>query len=45
LTGGRFGPEASVIAIAVCLATAIVLILFVIRNGRWMGLRRPPSHR
>jgi hypothetical protein len=45
LTGGKFGPEASVIAIAVCLATAIVLILFVARNGRWIALRRLPSHR
>lgn len=40
LTGGKFGPEASVIAIAVCLAVAIVLLLFAVRNGRWTPMRR-----
>ncbi|MGH8327584.1 MAG: lysostaphin resistance A-like protein [Steroidobacteraceae bacterium] len=40
LTGGKFGPEASVIAIAVCLAVAIVLLVFAARNGRWIPMRR-----
>ena len=40
LTGGKFGPEASVIAIAVCLAVAIVLLVFAARNGRWLPMRR-----
>jgi membrane protease YdiL (CAAX protease family) len=35
LTGGSFGPEASVIAIAVCLTVALVLIAFCARAGRW----------
>lgn len=40
LTGGKFGPEASLIAIAVCLAVAIVLLIAAARNGRWLPLRR-----
>ena len=40
LTGGKFGPEASVDAIAVSLAIAIVLVVFVVRNGRWIPVRR-----
>ncbi|HEX5459223.1 MAG TPA: CPBP family intramembrane glutamic endopeptidase [Steroidobacteraceae bacterium] len=43
LTGGKFGPEASVIAIAVCLAIAVVLIMFVVRDGHWIAMRRLPS--
>lgn len=42
LTGGKFGPESSVVAIAVCLAIAIVLLALTIRNGRWMPMRRRP---
>lgn len=38
LTGGSFGPEASFIAIAVCLAAAIVLLVMTARRGRWMSL-------
>jgi membrane protease YdiL (CAAX protease family) len=40
LTGGKFGPEASLIAIAVCLALAIVLLLLAVRNGRWVPMQR-----
>lgn len=39
LTGGRFGPEASVVAIAVCLAAAVVLIVLTVRKGRWLPMR------
>jgi membrane protease YdiL (CAAX protease family) len=38
LTGGAFGPEASVIAVAVCLAAALVLIALTVRRGRWVPL-------
>lgn len=40
LTGGKFGPEASVIAVAVSLALAVVLLVLTVRNGRWMSIRR-----
>jgi uncharacterized protein len=43
LTGGRFGPEASLIAIAVCLAVAVVLLALSIRDGRWLALRHRPA--
>jgi CAAX protease family protein len=43
LTGGKFGPEASVVAIAVCLAAALVLLLVIVRNGGWIRIRRLPS--
>jgi uncharacterized protein len=36
LTGGAFGPEASLVAIAVGLAAAVVLIVLTVRAGRWM---------
>lgn len=39
LTGARFGPEASIVAVAVCLAAATVFIALAIRNGRWKPLR------
>lgn len=41
LTGGRFGPEASLMAIAVCLAAAAVLLILTVRNGGWVSMRRP----
>lgn len=34
LTGGAFGPEASVIAVVVCVAAAMVLLWRLIRSGR-----------
>jgi uncharacterized protein len=40
LTGGKFGPEASLIAVAVCLAAAIVLLALAVRAGRWLPMRR-----
>jgi CAAX protease family protein len=40
LTGGKFGPEASVIAIVVCLALAIVLLALTVRSDRWLPMRR-----
>jgi uncharacterized protein len=40
LTGGNFGPEASVIAIAICLVAAVVLLVLTVRNGRWMSMQR-----
>lgn len=40
LTGGKFGPEASAVAIAVCLAAALVLLLVTVRNGGWMPMQR-----
>jgi len=39
LTGGAFGPEASLVAIAVGLTAAIVLIILTVRAGRWVSLR------
>lgn len=36
LSGGAFGAEASVIAIAVCLSTAIVLLILAKRKGRFI---------
>lgn len=39
LTGGKFGPEASVIAIAVCLTAAVVLLILTVRNGRWISMQ------
>ncbi len=39
LTGGSFGPEASVVAIAVCLAAGIVLLVLTVRRGHWMSLQ------
>jgi membrane protease YdiL (CAAX protease family) len=38
LTGGKFGPEASVIAVTVCFAAALVLIAATVRAGRWKPL-------
>jgi membrane protease YdiL (CAAX protease family) len=35
LTGGNFGPEASVIAIGVCLSATIVIAIMVVRHGGW----------
>ena len=39
LTGGRFGPEASIVAIAVCLAMALVLIGLTVRRRLWRPAR------
>ena len=41
LTGGAFGPEASIVSIAVCLLASAVLLMLVIRKHDWtpVGLR------
>jgi hypothetical protein len=39
LTGGSFGPEASVVAIAVCLAAGVVLLVLTVRRGHWMSMQ------
>ncbi len=36
LTGGAFGPEASIIALAVCLFAATLLGIYSVRRGRWV---------
>ena len=39
ITGGKFGPEASVVAVAVALAAASVLSVMVVRRGLWIPAR------
>ena len=39
LTGGEFGPEASVIAIAVCLTAGVVLLVLTVRSGHWISMQ------
>ena len=39
LTGGEFGPEASVVAVAVCVMLALVMIAITIRRGNWKPMR------
>lgn len=39
LTGGAFGPEASVAAVGVCLAAAVIFGVATVRAGRWQWLR------
>ena len=36
LTGGTFGPEASIVSIVVCLFASGVLLLLVLRRHRWV---------
>ena len=38
LTGGAFGPETSLAAVLVSLATSLVLGIIAIRSGRWKPL-------
>jgi uncharacterized protein len=38
LTGGKFGPEASLIAVAVGFTAALLLIAASVRSGRWKPL-------
>jgi membrane protease YdiL (CAAX protease family) len=39
LTGGEFGPEASVVAVAMCVVLALVMIAITIRRGNWKPMR------
>ena len=46
MTGGAFGPEASIVAVGVCLLAALVLGGVVVVRGEWRSLplgRRRPS--
>lgn len=38
LTGGKFGPEASVVAVAICAAAAAVILVIAVRRGEWKTL-------
>jgi len=38
LTGGKFGPEASVVAVAICAAAAAVILVVAARRGEWKTL-------
>ena len=38
ITGGAFGPEASVVTVIVCLALAAVFLVATWRAGRWRKL-------
>lgn len=35
LTGGKFGPEASVVAVAVCAAAALAMLVVAAQRGAW----------
>jgi hypothetical protein len=39
LTGGAFGPEASVAAVGVCLTAAIVMLVLAAQRGEWAPMR------
>jgi hypothetical protein len=39
LTGGKFGPEASLTAVILCIIVAAVLLFVAIRRGQWKPLR------
>ncbi|MGN6147666.1 MAG: lysostaphin resistance A-like protein [Rhizomicrobium sp.] len=39
LTGGKFGPEASLTAVILCVVVAAVLLAMAIRRGEWKPLR------
>ena len=38
VTGGAFGPEASVVAVAVCLSMTVIFAIAAIRSRRWRAL-------
>jgi hypothetical protein len=38
-TGGAFGPEASLVAIGVCVALAAVFLAIAVKTGRWKAFR------
>lgn len=35
ITGGAFGPEASIVTVAVCLAAAAIFLAITLRRGEW----------
>lgn len=39
LTGGAFGPEASLVAVAICLVAAGIFAVVVVRRGEWRAAR------
>ena len=39
LTGGKFGPEASLPAMAICVATALVILVLAAQRGQWRPIR------
>ena len=39
LTGGQFGPEASLPAVAVCVTAAIVILVLAAQRGQWRPIR------
>lgn len=41
LTGGAFGPEGSIVAIALFVVFSAILAAMVVRRGQWRGLRSP----
>jgi len=42
LTGGEFGPEASIVAVVVCTSLAAVFVVLAVRARQWRGLRFKP---
>ena len=38
LTGGAFGPEASLVSVALWLAVSVGLIAWTLKRGRWVPL-------
>ena len=42
LTGGPFGPEASLQAVAICVTAGLFLLLLARRHGKLVGPARPP---
>jgi membrane protease YdiL (CAAX protease family) len=39
LTGGAFGPEASIPAVGVCLVAAVVMLVMAAQSGKWKPMR------
>jgi membrane protease YdiL (CAAX protease family) len=39
LTGGKFGPEASLLAVAICVTAALILLVLAARRGQWQPMR------
>jgi hypothetical protein len=39
ITGGAFGPEASIVSLGVCVSLGLVFAVLAIRAGRWRKLK------